>query len=92
MNEESFNDAVFWGVVMQMMALDLRAGLEKVKAPVLVMHGKQDPLESAAEVHATFPGSRLVLIDDAGHFPWLEKPAEVYGPLEAFLAAAHDCH
>ncbi len=92
LNEESFNDAVFWGVVMQMMALDIRAGLEKVKAPVLVIHGKQDPLESAAEVHATFPGSRLVLIDEAGHFPWLEKPAEVYGPLEAFLAAAYECH
>lgn len=90
MNEESFNDAVFWGVVMQMMTLDLRAGLEKVKAPVLVIHGKQDPLESAAEVHATFPGSQLVLIENAGHFPWLEKPAEVYGPLEAFLA--NECH
>lgn len=90
MNEESFNDAVFWGVVMQMMALDVRAGLEKVKAPVLVIHGKQDPLESAAEVHATFPGSTLVLIDGAGHFPWLEKPSEVYGPLIAFLA--EECH
>ncbi|HEU4889270.1 MAG TPA: alpha/beta hydrolase [Thermoanaerobaculia bacterium] len=91
LNEESFNDAVFWGLVMQMMALDIRAGLEKVKAPVLVIHGKQDPLESAEEVHATFPGSRLVVIDKAGHFPWLERPAEVYAPLEAFLAG-EDCH
>ena len=90
MNEETFNDAVFWGVVMQMMALDIRAGLDKVKAPVLVIHGKQDPLESAAEVHATFPGSKLVLIENAGHFPWLEKPAEVYQPLESFFAS--ECH
>jgi proline iminopeptidase len=86
MNEQTFNDAVFWGVVMQMMALDLRAGLEKVKAPVLVIHGKQDPLESADEVHATFPDSKLVLIDKAGHFPWLEQPQEVFPPLETFLA------
>ncbi|MFL6248128.1 MAG: alpha/beta hydrolase [Thermoanaerobaculia bacterium] len=85
MNEESFNDAVFWGVVMQMASLDLRAGLDKMKAPVLIIHGKQDPLESAEEVHAAFPGSTLVVIDGAGHFPWLEKPAEVYGPLTAFL-------
>lgn len=91
LNEESFNDAVFWGVVMQMMALDIRTGLEKVKAPVLVIHGKQDPLESADEVHATFPGSKLVVIDKAGHFPWLERPAEVYAPLESFLAG-EDCH
>lgn len=91
MNEESFNDAVFWGVVLQMVALDLRAGLEKVKAPVLVIHGKQDPLESAAEVHATFPGSKLVLIENAGHFPWLEQPEKVYGALVPFLTG-EDCH
>lgn len=93
MTEESFNDAVFFAVVMQMMALDLRSGLEKVKAPVLVIHGKQDPLESAAEVHATFPGSRLVEIDKAGHFPWLEQPEQVYTPLLGFLGSAIEaCH
>jgi proline iminopeptidase len=92
MNDQWFNDAVFWGVVMQMMALDLRAGLEKVKAPVIVIHGKQDPLESAGEVHATFPGSRLVLIDDAGHFPWLEQPEKVYAALDGFLAGLETCH
>jgi proline iminopeptidase len=92
MDEQTFNDGVFWAIVMQMMALDLRAGLEKVKAPVLVIHGKQDPLESADEVHATFPGSQLVLIENAGHFPWLEQPEKVYAPLEAFLGKLEDCH
>jgi proline iminopeptidase len=93
LDEQSFNDAVFWGVVMQMMALDLRAGLEKVKAPVIVIHGKQDPLESADEVHATFPGSRLVVIENAGHFPWLEQPEKVYSALDGFLAGALEtCH
>lgn len=90
MDEHTFNDAAFWAIVMQMMALDLRSGLEKVKAPVLVIHGKQDPLESAQEVHATFAGSRLELIDNAGHFPWLEQPERVYGALFEFLAK--DCH
>jgi proline iminopeptidase len=85
MTEESFNDAVFWGLVMQMTALDLREGLEKLKAPVLVIHGKQDPLESAAEVRATFPAARFVLIENAGHFPWLEQPKKVYGALNEFL-------
>ena len=92
MNEQWFNDAVFWGVVMQMAALDLRAGLEKVKAPVIVIHGKQDPLESADEVQATFPGSRLVLIENAGHFPWLEQPEKVYSALDGFLAGLETCH
>ncbi len=92
LTEESFHDGVFWSIVPQMMAMDLRAGLEKVKAPVLVLHGKQDPLESAQEVHATFPGSTLQLIEDAGHFPWLEQPAVFYAALGAFLAGVGDCH
>jgi proline iminopeptidase len=82
---DSFNDATFWAIVPQMMALDLRAGLEKVQAPVLVIHGKQDPLETAQEVHEIFPGSDLVLLDDAGHFPWLEQPDKFYEALGGFL-------
>ncbi|MFP5247958.1 MAG: alpha/beta fold hydrolase [Thermoanaerobaculia bacterium] len=85
MTETSFHDGVFWSIVMQMMALDLRAGLEKVKAPVIVIHGRQDPLQSAEEVHATFPQSKLVWIEDAGHFPWLEQEKAFYGALRGFL-------
>jgi proline iminopeptidase len=90
--EDSFNDGVYWALVPQMMTLDLRAGLEKVKAPVLVIHGKQDPLESAEEVHATFPGSTLQMIDNAGHFPWLEQPDVFLAALGGFLAGVGDCH
>jgi len=93
MNEDSFRDTVFWAIVPQMMALDLRGGLEKVKAPVLVIHGKQDPLETAEEVHETFAGSRLEVIDDAGHFPWLEQPERFYKVFDGFLAqVAESCH
>lgn len=83
---DSFNDAVFWAVTPQMMAgMDLREPLKKVTAPVLVIHGRQDPLPSADEVHATFPQSTLVMIDDAGHFPWEEQPKSVYAALTKFL-------
>ena len=93
LNEDSFRDTVFWAIVPQMMGLDIRAGLEKVKAPVIVIHGAQDPLESAQEVHETFPGSRLAMIDKAGHFPWLEQPDEFYKLLGGFLAqVAESCH
>lgn len=86
MDDRSFTDGVFLAVVPQMMLLDIREGLEKLEAPVLVIHGRQDPLESAEEVHASFPGSKLVMIEGAGHFPWLEKPDEFYEALGAFLA------
>jgi proline iminopeptidase len=88
MTEESFRDGMFYAVTGQLMSgFDLRGGLAKVKFPVLVIHGKQDPLESAQEVHDSIPGSRLEMIDDAGHFPWLEQPEKVYGVLGKFLAA-----
>lgn len=86
LSEDSFRDTTFWAIVPQMMALDIREGLEKVKAPVLVLHGKQDPLETAAEVHATFPGSQLVNLDDAGHFSWLEQPKAFFAALDGFLS------
>jgi proline iminopeptidase len=88
MTEESFNDAMFYAVTGQLMSgFDLREGLNAVKFPVLVIHGKQDPLESSGEVHDSIPGSRLELIDNAGHFPWLERPDAVYDPLGKFLDA-----
>jgi proline iminopeptidase len=92
LTEESFNDAMFLAVVPQMFTLDLRPGLEKVKAPVLILHGKQDPLETAEELRETFPNARVELLDNAGHFPWLEQPEPFYAVLEAFLAGSVSCH
>jgi proline iminopeptidase len=87
MTEEWFNVDVFWPIVSQMTpaTFDFRAGLKKLRAPVLVLHGKQDPLESAQEVHEAIAGSRLEMIDEAGHFPWLEQPEKVYSLLDSFL-------
>lgn len=86
MTEDSFHDGVFYAVTGQLMTgLDLRAGLKNLKAPVLVIHGKQDPLETAQEVHEAIAGSRLEIIDEAGHFPWLEKPDLVDRLLGEFL-------
>ena len=86
LTEESFNDQVFWAITPQMNGqFDLREGVKKLKAPVLVLHGMHDPLQSAQEVHEAFAGSKLVLIENAGHFPWVEKPEVVYGELRAFL-------
>lgn len=84
---DSFNDAAFWALMAQISpAFDLRAPLKSFDAPVLIIHGKEDPLETADEVHETFPGSRLEIIENAGHFPWLEQPSAFYAILGRFLA------
>lgn len=87
MNDQSFSEPAFWAITQQMMMLDLRDGLEKLDAPVLVIHGRKDPLETAEEVHAAFPASKLVYIEDAGHFPWLEQPEPFFEALGRFLGS-----
>jgi proline iminopeptidase len=88
-DEDAFNDQVFLAIAFQISpAFDLRAGLKDFTGPVLVIHGRQDPLETAQEVHDAFPTSRLEILDDAGHFPWLEQPERFYAILDEFMAPA----
>jgi proline iminopeptidase len=92
LSEDSFNDQMFRAIVPQMFTLDVRAGLEKVTAPVLILHGKQDPLETAEELRETFPKARVELLENAGHFPWAEQPVAFYAALSGFLAGIESCH
>jgi len=86
LDEDSFNDAVFWPIVGQITgSFDLRPALKRLHVPVLVIHGKHDPLQSAQEVHEALAGSRLEIIEEAGHFPWVEQPETFYRLLEGFL-------
>ena len=66
----------------------LRSKLGDVRAPTLVVVGREDfltPPDAAAEV-ATGVGGDLVVVDRAGHNPWIERPRAVAGPIRAFLA------
>ncbi len=59
---------------------DWRQDLEAIRVPTLVLCGRQDkltPLELHQEMHAHILGSRLVVIEDAGHLPPLEQPHAV---------------
>lgn len=68
--------------------------LDKVHAPALVVMGTADPdfkdPTAEAQLVADRLGARVVLIDDAGHYPQAEFP-DVVGPaVIEFLAAAND--
>jgi pimeloyl-ACP methyl ester carboxylesterase len=64
---------------------DWREDFRELRMPVLVVHGDHDPIPpaSAAEWPAAFPDATLVLIANAGHFPYVEQP-------DAFLRAVED--
>jgi pimeloyl-ACP methyl ester carboxylesterase len=68
----------------------LAKGLPSASLPVLFVHGERDPLplRTSTETAALIPGARVELVPGCGHFPWLERPGEVRGRVEAFLSLA----
>jgi proline iminopeptidase len=60
--------------------------LASIEAPALLVHGSGDPRPAASSVAAALPHGRLVTIEAAGHFPWMEQPEEVAAVIRPFLA------
>ena len=67
----------------------LAARYGDIAVPTLLLWGRHDtivPLDIGERLHRAIPGSRLVVIDDAGHLPHEERPEPVLRELEKFLA------
>lgn len=66
---------------------DLTAPMRAFRKPALIVQGRDDFLGEAVPraIHAAFPRSRLVLIDDCRHYLWLDQPARYFATLRAFL-------
>lgn len=66
---------------------DLRPRLPSLRGtPMLVVHGREDPLPVATAVEtAEAAGARLVLLDRCGHVPYVEAPEALFAVLEPFL-------
>jgi 2-hydroxy-6-oxonona-2,4-dienedioate hydrolase len=63
--------------------------LAGVRAPALVVWGRQDmlvPLSLGEEYVRLLPGAKLVVIEECGHLPPLEKPGEFAKAVLDFLA------
>jgi proline-specific peptidase len=62
--------------------------IRDLEVPVLAVHGAQDPscpLEGARTWAAWLRNSRLVVIPEAGHMPFVEQPELFYPSVDAFL-------
>lgn len=70
-------------------AIDLRPELARITAPTLVVVGEDDfvcDVTSARLMADAIRGSRLAIIPEAGHFPWVEQPAAFRAAVDPFLA------
>ena len=67
---------------------DVLADLEALNSrpPALVVHGRDDPIPlESSERTALALGARLVVIDDCGHVPYVERPRELFAAVRGFL-------
>ena len=63
---------------------DWRPALQSLTIPRLVIHGTEDGIPMAgAEAWAAYPTARLIVLDSASHFPFIERR-------EAFLSAVNE--
>lgn len=62
--------------------------LAALKPPLLAIHGRCDwrvPFLEAELVATTVPHGRFLLLEDAGHFPFIEKPDECIREIQNFV-------
>jgi pimeloyl-ACP methyl ester carboxylesterase len=68
----------------------LKGRLHRIDVPTLVLWGAQDRIvtpDYGRAYAAAIPGSRFALIEEAGHFPHLEQPAEFAQRVLSFATA-----
>ncbi len=61
-----------------------------VDVPTVVVAGSGDFICSAPKnlrIHHAIPGSKFVLVENAGHFPWFENPDQFWPGLHNALDA-----
>jgi proline iminopeptidase len=62
--------------------------LSAIRATTLILVGSEDPFCSpvvADQIYQGLPQSKLIVLREAGHFPWIEQPKEFFGIIQRFV-------
>lgn len=65
-----------------------QAQFNSIKVPTLIINGRFDtnnPPQFAAELSRRMLNSKLVIVDKAAHFPWIENPSAFYSSFEKWF-------
>ena len=71
-----------------LLSYDFRERLGEIGAPTLIIQGQEDmlvPVADAREFERLIPASRLLILEDTGHVPMLERPETFNRALAEFL-------
>lgn len=81
----TINSLVFQN--LQKIKFDCTASFSNFKQPVLVLQGKNDIIstETAEEIAKSFPNSKLVLMENCGHYGWLDAHELYFNSIHKFL-------
>jgi len=77
-----------WAGEVEWATYDVRRELREIRAPTLIVHGRDDsvvPLEEGVQLHRGIGGSKLVVPDNCGHWPFVERRAEFVSLIRDFL-------
>lgn len=77
------------GTFVRVVNEDLRDLLPRVAAPALLLWGAEDretPPTDGTTMQSLLPDARLVVFPGAGHYVYLDRPAETCAALDDFLA------
>ncbi len=80
----------FRHIIPKIKGWDFRGRLERFRRPLLVMQGSDDlvPEEASREWAAHAAEGRFLLVEGAGHHPYLERPQEFFPAADTFLSGS----
>ena len=76
------------GMSADMAPYDLHPQLASVDCPTLILHGSAEllPVEASEKMRDAFPNARLELLENCGHFPFIECPDQLFTAVRTFLS------
>ena len=74
---------------MRKIDFDCSKALQDFNAPVLIIQGKQDliPESIGNYAHSIFPNSEFIMVENCGHYGWLDNPNVYFKSINKFFAS-----
>lgn len=78
---------LFGNLMVDLVDYDIRADLDPVTVPALLIYGDKEPAAtlSGPDLRSVLSNSRLIIIQNSGHFPFIEQPDTLFSVLQSFL-------